>query len=98
MHSNDELWLKHHPDIAVFPDRVVPVPVPSRTCPKFHKKYIDWGWLKTKKPFKKTKYIRVIKLEEPLYIKIDGINGEGVILKENTSEQSIMDEQDSSGI
>ena len=71
----------------------------SGTLPrKFHKKYIDWGWLKTKKTFKKTKYIRVIKLEEALYIKIDGINGEGVILKENTNEQSIMDEQDSSGI
>ena len=65
---------------------------------KFHKKYVDWGWLKTKKTFKKTKYIRVIKLEEPLYIKIDGIDGEGVILKKNTTEQSSMDEQDSSGI
>jgi len=65
---------------------------------KFHKKYIDWSWLKTKKTFKKTKYIRVIKLNDPLYIKIDGIDGEGVILKKNTSEQGVMDEQDSSGI
>ena len=31
-------------------------------------------------------------------IKIDGIDGEGVILKKNTIERSIMDEQDSSGI
>ena len=65
---------------------------------KFHKKYIDWDWLKTLKTYKKTKYVNVVKLHNPLYIKLDGIEGEGVILKNNITNKNIMDEQDSSGI
>ena len=64
---------------------------------KFHKKYIDWDWLKTLKTYKKTNYVKVVKLNNPLYIKLDGIKGEGVILKNNITK-NIMDEQDSSGI
>jgi len=65
---------------------------------KFHKKYIDWDWLKTLKTYKKTNYVKVVKLHNPLYIKLDGIEGEGVILKNNITNKNIMDEQDSSGI
>ena len=64
---------------------------------KFHKKYIDWDWLKTLKTYKQTNYVKVVKLNNPLYIKLDGIKGEGVILKNNITK-NIMDEQDSSGI
>jgi len=65
---------------------------------KFHKKYIDWDWLKTLKTYKKTNYIKVVKLNNPLYIKLDGIEGQGVILKSQGNNKNIMDEQDSSGI
>ena len=65
---------------------------------KFHKKYIDWDWLKTLKTYKKINYVKVVKLHNPLYIKLDGIEGEGVILKNNITNKNIMDEQDSSGI
>jgi len=65
---------------------------------KFHKKDIDWDWLKTLNTYKKKKYIKVVKLSNPLYIKLDGIKGDGVILKNNISNENIMDEQDSSGI
>ena len=65
---------------------------------KYHKKNIDWGWLKSQKTIEKTKFIRVIKLRNPLYIKIDGIKGEGIILKKIIKENNIMNEEDSSGI
>ena len=65
---------------------------------KMHKKYIDWDWLKTQKTYLKTNHIKVVKLNKPLYIKIDGIEGEGVILKDTINNKNIMNEQDSSGI
>ena len=43
-------------------------------------------------------YPYLLKLHNPLYIKLDGIEGEGVILKNNITNKNIMDEQDSSGI
>ena len=65
---------------------------------KDHKKYIDWDWVKQKKAYYRTKYIKVIKLSKPLYIKLDGINGEGVILKKSIDIGNSMNEEESSGI
>ena len=65
---------------------------------KFHKKYIDWDWLKAQKSIKKLKYVKVVKLKKPLYIKLDGINGDGVILKKEIKQKNAMNEEDSSGI
>ena len=65
---------------------------------KFHKKYIDWNWLKAQKSIKKLNFVKVVKLKKPLYIKLDGINGEGVILKKGLKQKNIMDEEESSGI
>ena len=65
---------------------------------KYHKKYIDWDWLKDKKTIEKTNFVKVVKLRHPLYINIDGINGEGIILKNKPTEKNIMNEEESSGI
>ena len=47
----------------------------------------------------KTNYINIVSLDKPLYIKIDGINGKGIILKEKSIEKNEkMDEEESSGI
>ncbi len=63
-----------------------------------YKKSIDWKWLKNQKHLHKSKYLNVIKLEEPLIIKIDGINGDGIILKPKKKKIEIMNEEESSGI
>ena len=65
---------------------------------KMHKKHIDWDWLKTQKTYIKTNYVKVVKLSKPLYIQLDGIEGQGVILKDTINNKNIMNEQDSSGI
>jgi hypothetical protein len=43
--------------------------------------YIDWEWLKKQPAIKETKFVRHIKLSNPLTIKIDGHSGRGIILK-----------------
>ena len=66
---------------------------------KQHKKYINWNWINNHKNLYKTKYINVISLNKPLYIKIDGMNGKGIILKDkNIKKFDKMDEEESSGI
>ena len=42
-------------------------------------------------------YVNVIKLNKPLMVKIDGINGKGVIIKSDINIDS-MDENESTGI
>ena len=65
---------------------------------KYHKKYIDWDWLKGQKVIEKTNFIKVIKLKKPLYINLDGIKGEGIILKYKPADNYVMNEEESSGI
>ena len=64
---------------------------------KNYKTSIDWGWLKNQNHIHQSKYVNVIKLENPLIIKIDGKNGYGAILKYN-EEVETMDENQASGI
>ena len=46
-----------------------------------------------------SKYLKVVSLKEPLSIKIDGINGKGVVLKKKElNKAEPMNEEDSSGI
>jgi len=63
-----------------------------------YKTSIDWQWLKKQKHIHKSKYLNVIKLDKPLTIKIDGINGDGIILKPEKQKTEVMNEEDSSGI
>jgi hypothetical protein len=54
----------------------------------FHVKYsrdplerIDWDWLLKQPVIKKTQYVRLIRTERPLLVKIDGKSLKGIILK-----------------
>ena len=42
---------------------------------------LDWDWLNNQKEIQKTQYVRHVRLPSPLYIKIDGRSGQGVVLK-----------------
>ena len=66
---------------------------------KYSKKSIDWGWLKKQNIINDSKDVKVISLPKPLHIKIDGINGNGIVFK--YKEKNIiepMNEEDSPGI
>ena len=65
---------------------------------KYTNKYIDWKWIKSHKNKYSKKYVNVISLKQPLFIKIDGINGKGIILKHKGYEVEKMDEEESTGI
>jgi hypothetical protein len=43
--------------------------------------YIDWNWLKDKKPLKELYYVKHIKLNKPLKAKLDGRFGRAIIFK-----------------
>ena len=64
---------------------------------KLQDKNIDWEWLKNQNHMHRSKYVNIIELEHPLTIKIDGIKGDGVIIKPIIDIDS-MDENESSGI
>jgi Pyruvate phosphate dikinase, AMP/ATP-binding domain len=42
---------------------------------------VDWGWLKSQPVVEDLKFIRHVRLQKPLQIKVDGMNGRGVIYK-----------------
>ena len=62
-----------------------------------YKSSIDWKWLKEQPHIYKSKYINTVKLKTPLIIKIDGIHGQGIILK-GILKNDTMNEDESSGI
>ena len=64
---------------------------------KLQKKNIDWDWITKQKIIEKSEYVKVIKLQNPITVKIDGINGEGIILKNDKTAEN-MNEIESSGI
>ena len=64
---------------------------------KLQDKNIDWEWLKNQNHMHSSEYVNIIELEQPLTIKIDGIKGDGVIIKPIIDINS-MDENESSGI
>jgi len=43
--------------------------------------FLDWEWLKSHKAKKHSRFVRHIKLNEPLLIKLDGRNGRAIVLK-----------------
>jgi len=66
-----------------------------------HKKKSDdcnLKWIKSQHTQKKKKYTRLIHLENPLLVKIDGRTGTGIIQKPVEQKMELMDEQESSGI
>lgn len=42
---------------------------------------IDWEWLRQQQPVTDTEFVRSVKLSAPLYVKIDGRSGRGIIRK-----------------
>ena len=65
---------------------------------KYHKEYIDWNWIKSHRNKFSQKFVNVISLNKPLFIKIDGINSQGIILKNEEAIDIKMNEEESSGI
>ena len=64
---------------------------------KLYKKSINWKWIKKQKHIYKSNQVNVIELDDFLNIKIDGINGNGIILKPGKKDDK-MNEDESSGI
>ena len=54
-----------------------------------YKTSIDWKWLKNQHHLYKSKYVNVVQLTNPVVIKIDGINGSGIILKTEQQKKRI---------
>ena len=65
---------------------------------KYHNKFIDWDWIKKQPSIYKAKYVKAVKIKNPLFIKIDGMKGRGIILQEKLKTKNKMDEDESSGI
>jgi hypothetical protein len=51
------------------------------SIPRTGDHHLDWDWLKEQKEIQTTRYVRHVKAPSPLYIKIDGRSGRGVVLK-----------------
>jgi hypothetical protein len=65
---------------------------------KYNEKYINWLWIKSHENKFSQKFVNVISLDKPLFIKIDGINSKGIILNNEGIEDIKMNEEESSGI
>jgi len=48
-----------------------------------NKGFIDWSWIEKQKEYKKYDFVKHIKLDEALIIKLNGKNGEALFLKSN---------------
>ena len=64
---------------------------------KLQKKNIDWNWIMKQEIIEESEYVKIIELQNPITVKIDGINGEGIILKNDKIAEN-MNEIESSGI
>ena len=65
---------------------------------KYHNQFINWDWIKKQSIKHQTEFVKLVELKKPLFIKIDGINGKGIILKNKIEKEIKMDEEESSGI
>ncbi|MBT5078076.1 MAG: histidine kinase, partial [Candidatus Marinimicrobia bacterium] len=63
-----------------------------------HEKNVDWNWLANFTEKEQTTHLRLLELKHPLFVRIDGSKGEGLILKPKPPKQEQMDEELSSGI
>src|SRR4029079_1389092 len=43
--------------------------------------FVDWGWLLSQPAVRETAYVRHLRYDKPVVVKMNGKNGEGVILK-----------------
>jgi hypothetical protein len=43
--------------------------------------YVDWSWLKEQKSKKQLKYVKHIRLDKPIIVKLDGKNGKALVIK-----------------
>ena len=62
-----------------------------------YKKNIDWNWLKKQNHIKKSKYVNIVSLNEPLVIQVDGTKGNGLIFMQKKISET-MNEDEASGI
>jgi len=62
-----------------------------------YKKNIDWKWLKKQNHIKKSKYVNIVSLNEPLIIQVDGTKGNGLIFMHKKISET-MNEDEASGI
>ena len=62
-----------------------------------YKKNIDWNWLKKQNHIKKSKYVNIVSLNEPLIIQVDGTQGNGLIFMHKKISEA-MNEDEASGI
>ena len=62
-----------------------------------YKKNIDWNWLKKQNHIKKSKYVNIVSLNEPLIIQVDGTKGNGLIFMQKEISET-MNEDEASGI
>jgi hypothetical protein len=46
-----------------------------------HNDFIDWQWIKARRPHRKTKFLRHLKFRKPFIVKIDGKISKGIIYK-----------------
>ena len=51
------------------------------------KDFIDWDYLGKLKPEKELKYVRHLRLKEPVSVKVDGRSGHGVIYITKTEKE-----------
>ncbi len=51
------------------------------SVPRGGESWIDWEWLENQQEVKRTTYIRHIRMDKPLSIRIDGRSGRSIILK-----------------
>jgi hypothetical protein len=63
-----------------------------------YKKNIDWDWMANYPKKERTTHLKLLELNYSLLVRIDGSNGEGVVLKPKPPKQEQMDEELSSGI
>jgi len=63
-----------------------------------HEKNVDWDWLANFTEKEQTTHLRLLELKYPLFVRIDGSKGKGLILKPTPPKQEQMDEELSSGI
>ena len=61
-------------------------------------KTFDQKWLESCEVKKESKYLKWIRLKNPLMIQIDGSNGKAIILKELIQKEDLINENESSGI
>jgi len=63
-----------------------------------YEKNVDWDWLANFNEKERTTHLRLLELKYPLFVRIDGSKGEGLILKPKPPTQEQMDEELSPGI